>query len=210
MKDIIQIGKQLVSIPKFRDCGYTDEGCSLYQCLSCKNQWEGRSSPEYGWRFCPYCGVQWTGEIKGRPSHTPKWHWNLIDQLYKTQHPDYKTIQAREDHVERNRKSVDANLLVWLIEYFEKENWVFYESWSSLRNTTLPLHQAAHLRMTELRKNYEAERQEGIKDYLEDVDDNLKQFHQEMCDRIYPERKWRIRFMKKSELKKMYPSKYVF
>lgn len=200
-----------MSIPKFRDCGYTDEGCSLYQCLSCKNQWESRSSPEYGWRFCPYCGVQWTGEIKCRPSHTPRWRWNLIERLYQIQHPDYKTIQAREDHVERNRKSVDANLLVWVIEYFEKDRWICYESWSSLRNTTLPLYQAAHLRMAELRKSHEAERQEGLQDYLEGMeDDNLKKFHQEMCERMFPERKWRIRFMKKSEFKKLYPSKYVY
>ncbi len=34
-------------VPYWRCVRYTDDGCSLYQCLACKNEWEGRSAP--GW-----------------------------------------------------------------------------------------------------------------------------------------------------------------
>lgn len=34
-------------VPYWRHVEYTDDGCSRYQCLACKNQWEGRDAP--GW-----------------------------------------------------------------------------------------------------------------------------------------------------------------
>jgi len=34
-------------IPKWRKVRYTDDGCNLYQCLSCYNEWEDRDAP--GW-----------------------------------------------------------------------------------------------------------------------------------------------------------------
>ena len=36
-----------MSIPKWRYVRYTDDGCSLYQCLNCYNGWEARTEP--GW-----------------------------------------------------------------------------------------------------------------------------------------------------------------
>ena len=50
-----------------------DDGCSDYQCLACKQHLECPTAPyhakmydgslsEYGYKFCPYCGVQWKGE----------------------------------------------------------------------------------------------------------------------------------------------------
>jgi hypothetical protein len=43
---------------------YTDDGCSIYQCLECKAQWESRGNPESGhWRFCPVCGTSWRGRM---------------------------------------------------------------------------------------------------------------------------------------------------
>lgn len=57
-------------IPYWRYVDYTDDGCSLYQCLSCYKQWESRSVPgwtdlegEYHecWYYCPCCGVRWLG-----------------------------------------------------------------------------------------------------------------------------------------------------
>ena len=59
---------------KWRWVNYTDEGCDLYECLSCYNRWDARTSPREfrgeggkiiaGWIFCPYCGIKWAGEIK--------------------------------------------------------------------------------------------------------------------------------------------------
>ena len=203
-----------MAIPKFREINYTDDGCSAYQCLSCKNQWEARTSPEYGWKFCPYCGVEWNGEVKGRPSHTPKWKWNLIDSLYGSD--DYKIIQSRQNHIEENRNSVEANTLVWTIEYFEKDHWYCDDAFVNLRNTELPLHKAAYFRMLETRKRYEAEREENIRDYWGGDDDGEivstlgEEYLTEMCERMFPERQWRIRLLKKSEFRKFYPSKYVY
>ena len=49
---------------RWRTAEYTDDGCSVYECLSCKAQWEARTSPEHAhWRFCPVCGTQWHGVL---------------------------------------------------------------------------------------------------------------------------------------------------
>lgn len=59
-----------MSINYWRYVEYTDDGCSLYQCLSCYETWESRTAPGYfdlednyarTWKFCPYCGVEWSG-----------------------------------------------------------------------------------------------------------------------------------------------------
>ena len=48
----------------WRTAEYTDDGCSVYECLSCKAQWEARTSPEHAhWRFCPVCGIGWHGRL---------------------------------------------------------------------------------------------------------------------------------------------------
>jgi len=61
-----------MSIPKWRYVEYTDDGCTVYQCLSCYDSIEGRFSPA-DWKFCPYCGVEWEGEHK----------WLIYDDNYK-------------------------------------------------------------------------------------------------------------------------------
>ena len=38
--------------------GYTDDGCSKYECLQCNDTWEGRSG---GFNFCPFCGIKFQG-----------------------------------------------------------------------------------------------------------------------------------------------------
>lgn len=49
---------------RWRLVEYTDDGCSIYECLKCDAQWEARTSPEHAhWRFCPVCGTQWLGPI---------------------------------------------------------------------------------------------------------------------------------------------------
>lgn len=45
---------------------YTDDGCSEYRCLVCKNGWESRTDPQWaGWKSCPYCGDRWQKFIDG-------------------------------------------------------------------------------------------------------------------------------------------------
>lgn len=63
-----------MSIPKWRMVRYDDDGCCLYQCLNCYEQWSGRGAPgdtwegvyhEY-WKFCPCCGIRWEGSQRER------------------------------------------------------------------------------------------------------------------------------------------------
>jgi hypothetical protein len=54
-----------MSIPAWRNIEYTDDGCSIFQCLNCYKTWEARTNPEWGeWKFCPVCGIAWEKEIK--------------------------------------------------------------------------------------------------------------------------------------------------
>jgi hypothetical protein len=56
-----------MSIPAWRKVEYTDDGCSIYECLSCYKKWESRTDPEWaGWQFCPYCGVGWERRIEDK------------------------------------------------------------------------------------------------------------------------------------------------
>ncbi len=78
-----------MGIPLWREVRYTDDGCSIYQCLSCKASWEGRGAPGYYhwetgeyhvvWKFCPLCAVEWTGarftgsdHCEGHPEFGPR------------------------------------------------------------------------------------------------------------------------------------------
>lgn len=52
-------------INQWRKVEYTDDGCTVYECLKCKAGWESRSDPEWGkWQFCPCCGTKWDGQLK--------------------------------------------------------------------------------------------------------------------------------------------------
>lgn len=57
--------EEQMSISRFRKVKYTDDGCSIYQCLSCYKTWESRTDPAWNsWKFCPLCGCSWEGEQK--------------------------------------------------------------------------------------------------------------------------------------------------
>jgi hypothetical protein len=183
-------------IPKWREKRYTDDGCSLYECLNCKNIWESRSTPEYGWKFCPYCGIEWVGEIKGRPSGIPRWRHEFLDKLFET---DYDLYLKRQSHLEKNRRQVESRQFVWLIEWNEKDYWHCEQAFSGrFPNSKLPVHQEVYLRMLELRKEEEQEEQERIK-FWEASGYNIKQ----------PKKKWRIRVLMKFKFEKEYPRQYV-
>ena len=55
-------------IDKWRFVKYTNDGCSLFQCLHCYEMWDSRTNPEdwyhSKWQYCPYCGCKWMGEQK--------------------------------------------------------------------------------------------------------------------------------------------------
>lgn len=46
---------------KYREITYTDDGCTLYECLSCKAEWESRYFPK---TFCANCGIKFDGKLE--------------------------------------------------------------------------------------------------------------------------------------------------
>ena len=87
-------------IDKFRQVRYTDDGCYLYQCLSCYKELEIRYIPN--WKFCPMCGIEYSGELECRPSHEPSWLWKL-------DLPENKRYEL-------NKKCWKKDKAVWVIE----------------------------------------------------------------------------------------------
>ena len=88
-----------MSIPKWRYVESTDDGCNVYQCLSCYESYEGRDSPKY-WKYCPYCGVEWNGEHE----------WLIYDDDYNILEP------ARR----RKNRRVSSCLSEWHMELQER------------------------------------------------------------------------------------------
>ena len=64
-----------MSITKYRHMNYTDDGCDLYQCLNCYKTLEIRYIPD--WKFCPMCGIEFSGQLKCRETHEPSWLYKL-------------------------------------------------------------------------------------------------------------------------------------
>lgn len=87
-----------MSIPKWRYVEYTDDGCTIYQCLSCYGHIEGRLNPA-DWKYCPYCGVEWEGEHK----------WLIYDDNYKVIEP----ARRKED------RRIPSGKISWNIELQE-------------------------------------------------------------------------------------------
>jgi len=74
-----------MSIPFWRNKNYTDDGCSIYQCLSCYGTWEARTPPERkgynsGFIYCPCCGIKWKGEIEQKEE---EWRNEFYDRKYE-------------------------------------------------------------------------------------------------------------------------------
>ena len=107
-----------MSTPKWREVEYSDDGCCYYQCLMCYQTWEGRSSPEYGCNFCPYCGIKWMGQNKCRARSTDKWKWELYLK-YFPDNIDYTVMNSYEDKIQENYKQIDGQKLIWVMEYQE-------------------------------------------------------------------------------------------
>jgi hypothetical protein len=131
-------------INDWRSVEYTDDGCTEYQCLSCKTSWEARTSPEHAhWRFCPVCGIQWTGQLpdndaacdrawwrrrqywtsqnaeRSRRLHLPWWRYDYLSNFFPDDgwEPDYDTApfqgSARTAHHNRKHWHADNNSGKW-------------------------------------------------------------------------------------------------
>ena len=76
-----------MAIPFWRNKTDTDDGCSIYQCLSCYGTWEARTSPQRegynsGFVYCPCCGIKWEGEIEYKEE---EWRNEFYDRRYELQ-----------------------------------------------------------------------------------------------------------------------------
>jgi len=119
-----------MSIPFWRNKTYTDDGCSIFQCLNCYNTWESRTSPENkmwktGFKFCPCCGIEWDGEIETKDSpyeyyskrqdiqecidKNKSW-WLLF--IYDTEHDEYPRILFK---VEAGGKYKSSAIRKWFL-----------------------------------------------------------------------------------------------
>lgn len=105
-------------IPKWRYVEYTDDGCARYECLQCYSQWEGRSVVGYidfdssvfkaVWKFCPYCGCEWTGSTR-------------------TEEDEYGPRRQKVRNAENSRRFDDRKdppwMYWWAIECNETTTW---------------------------------------------------------------------------------------
>ena len=102
-----------MALNKWRKVGYTDDGCTEYECLSCYKGWEGRGSP-HQWTFCPHCGTKWDG------CH----EWNNEEKHGRK----FGTYDQRNNGV--GRFSKNAEWVIYKKEIFYEDNGIFQtEGW---------------------------------------------------------------------------------
>jgi len=91
-----------MSIPKWRYYADDDDGCNVYQCLFCYETWNGRSSPRY-WKFCPCCGVKWSGELEWDTNKEARRHYKrelsylvMLEEchLFKRENGSYEPLES--------------------------------------------------------------------------------------------------------------------
>lgn len=94
-------------LKKFRHKEYTDDGCNIYECLSCKSTMEIRYS---SLNYCPNCGIKFEGQLEWenpysdrrkeveRKSWKPYIHYELEShKLYDDGHKGQNNI-VRKDY----------------------------------------------------------------------------------------------------------------
>lgn len=125
-----------MSIPYWREKEYTDDGCSVFECLNCYCTWESRTPPwheyegkrSYGvkWRMCPICGCLWVGK---KTSEKVKYYPNYnVGRLYPCR---FKIVEVYKDtsgqHVYESRETYcigvtdPKRIIEYLKELREKE-----------------------------------------------------------------------------------------
>lgn len=207
-----------MAIPRWRELHYTDDGCSKYQCLSCKESWESRSTPEYGWKFCPYCGVKWEGGLKCRTSEIPRWQWELIEEPRQSNNIDYVRYNQIQEYINDIRRKNEGKQSIWVIEYRNLNTNTNIMHWYCEQAFTIspyrdqkpaapPIHRYALQQLREVRDRYDLEREEGVEGILGFKESTGKDLN-DLCDRMYPQREWRIRIVSRLEFQKLY-SRYI-
>lgn len=123
-----------MGIPYWRYVDGTDDGCSIYECLSCKASWESRTAPGFdnrpNWFYCPVCGHRWEGELKydtekrfNKPVDNPRARTERIKNLcefelqecFRSRLPDGSLSEPvwQEKHTAPIKSAIDAK---WYLE----------------------------------------------------------------------------------------------
>ena len=92
-----------MGLNKYRYVEYADDGCEVYECLSCKAQWEVRYVPTV---YCGNCGVKFEGKHECRDRYTPRWDYDRFDGRYP--------LMSVSD--EREAYAAEAKEKVWVIQ----------------------------------------------------------------------------------------------
>ena len=98
-----------MSIPFWRNKQSAEDGCYVYQCLNCYNEWTAMTSPDRkdsktGFKFCPFCATEWKGAIKQVDDETKRLRIaeNLTSQLRrwaKSEGVKVTDVRAQEQFV---------------------------------------------------------------------------------------------------------------
>lgn len=200
-------------IPFTREVEYVDDGCSRYQCLSCMDVWEGRDSPEYGWKFCPYCGIQWEGHKKTRSHWMPKWRYEQLELPMHEENPDYERIRRIEEYAREVQERIRQELSCWLIQYKQEgsEQW-HTENTIVPNDPTQPMAHKIWKWLKRSREEFDAERQGCILEYQKNRDEDLREGNltqeesDDWCRKLWPSRLWRVRIVKRKDTRSYCPS----
>jgi hypothetical protein len=116
-----------MSIRRWRHVESTDDGCNVYQCLSCYQSYEGRDCPSF-WKFCPYCGVEWEGQHK----------WLVYDDKYNIIEPARLRTERRVSKAEPRWHTELQEMTLFLCDdgsYVPLHDGGHKDKWSSIYNT---------------------------------------------------------------------------
>lgn len=142
-----------MSIPKYRYMEYTDDGCCLYQCLNCYNEWESRTDPEYGWHWCPYCGIKWESKQEARRATIEKWRW----LLYVKDYDDRKISYSERENFQNMCGDDRDQRIKWSLEYLYRGKWQIKKVLVAKRNCDRPMFLKLHKELKYYREQYPEE-----------------------------------------------------
>jgi hypothetical protein len=117
-----------MGIAYWRYVRYTDDGCSIYECLACKGTWEMRGGGRE-WKWCPMCSCKW----KGLKEWDSEWKWSRLRVSPSYTPPPERTYEFQTRYVV---ESVGPDHEGKSLEGYEGE-WRS-EGWLWLRNLNRP------------------------------------------------------------------------
>jgi len=106
-----------------------DDGCSLYECLACRNQWEIRVGMK-NWKWCPFCGTEWEGELEWdiqkkfeKPYDNPRSRKDRLRNLAQVNIQERFVESGAEPQDDwRTVRTIAADAAPWYLELYRNRN----------------------------------------------------------------------------------------